>query len=330
MFRFAVPGIAVPLTKAGCKDTTFDLSLLKDALALHDDAPPFTVPHAKINKHLETLFSEQEVKKYLQEFSSDLEELPREVYHALCSLGKHYRPMIVYDSFCALTNHADFPEFLNPLALAVECFHKASLIHDDIEDNDATRYNEPTLHQRIGLAAAINTGDFLLGQGYRLLGHSTIPPDLKQELLIQTAQAHCELSQGQAREFELLRANISLEQCLETHRLKTAPAFRVALLMGAVSARKFGIYRNVFYEFADLFGISYQLRDDLDDTLENPASAVDCLMRTTGISRESARSEIARLYETYREKTYDVLENVDDPLVKIFMYRLIGKVLKDV
>ena len=43
---------------------------------------------------------------------------------------------------------AAFPEALKKIAIAVECFHKASLVHDDIEDGDATRYGEETLHQR--------------------------------------------------------------------------------------------------------------------------------------------------------------------------------------
>jgi hypothetical protein len=121
-----------------------------------------------------------------------------------------------------------------------------------------------------------------------------------------------------------------LQQCLETHRLKTAPAFRVAMAMGAIAAGKFEEYQTVFREFADLFGVSYQLHDDLDDTSDNPASAVDCLMRHNNISRESARKEITALYESYRRDTYNVLEKITDPLLKIFMYRLVGKVLKDV
>jgi len=40
--------------------------------------------------------------------------------------------------------------------VAVECFHKASLIHDDIEDNDAQRYGEKTLHEEHGVAVALN------------------------------------------------------------------------------------------------------------------------------------------------------------------------------
>jgi len=334
MLRFAIPGIAVPLVKDGCKDTAFDSSLLDDAIALCCAAPVSSVPYSRINEQIETLFTAIEVKKYLYSFSPDLQELPREVFHALCAHGKHYRPIIVYGIYCAVTNEADFPDFLNPVALAVECFHKASLIHDDIEDNDTTRYGEPTLHQRIGIASAINTGDFLIGEGYRLLAHPLIPKDIKPPLLTCAAQAHCELTTGQAHEFELCNRDISkgfsLDRLIETYRLKTAPAFRAALLMGTAAARKLDIYGDIFHEFADMFGISYQLKDDLDDTSENPASSVDCLMKERGVSRETARSEITALYETYREKTYMVLEKISEPAVKIFLYRLIGKVLSDV
>ena len=54
-------------------------------------------------------------------------------------------------------------------AIAVECFHKASLVHDDIQDKDEERYGQPTVHARYGEAMAINIGDLLLGEGYRLL-----------------------------------------------------------------------------------------------------------------------------------------------------------------
>ena len=330
MFRHAIPGIAIPLTKDGCRDSTFDLSLLHDALALDDDAEPFTVPNAGIQDHVQSLFSVREVEKFLKATTPYLQKFPREVYHSLCAHGKHYRPMIVFGTFAALTNRADFPVFLDLIALAVECFHKASLIHDDIEDGDDTRYDEPTLHKRIGTPAALNVGDFLIGEGYRLLGHASIPQELRANLVAQAAQAHCELSLGQAQEFESHERDITLEQCLETHRLKTAPAFRVAMAMGAIAAGKFERYQAAFHEFADMFGVSYQLRDDLDDTSANPASAVDCLMRRNNIDRESARKEIAALYETHRLKAYHVLEKINDIPLKIFLYRLIGKVLKDV
>jgi len=332
MLRHAIPGIAIPLTKDGCRDTTFDTTLLNDALALSDHAESFAGGNSGIDLHelTRSLFSPNELKKYLHTTTSYLQDFPNEISRSLCAHGKHYRPMIVFGTYSALTNRTDFPAFLTPIALAVECFHKASLIHDDIEDNDTTRYDEPTLHHRIGTPIALNMGDFLIGEGYRLLNHASIPIELRAILTAQAAQAHCELSLGQAQELESLNKNITLDQCLETHRLKTAPAFRVPMFMGAIAAGKFDEFQTIFHEFSDHFGISYQLRDDLDDTSSNPASAVDCLIRNTIATRESARAQIAALYETYRLKSYNILEKITDPLLKIFMYRLIGKVLKDV
>ena len=56
---------------------------------------------------------------------------------------------------------------LTPTALAMEVFHKASLVHDDIQDNDPYRYGQETLHRRYGVGTAINVGDYLIGMGYR-------------------------------------------------------------------------------------------------------------------------------------------------------------------
>jgi geranylgeranyl diphosphate synthase, type II len=51
--------------------------------------------------------------------------------------------------------------------MSIETFHKASLVHDDIEDDDAFRYGEETVHRKYGTPTAINVGDYLIGMGYR-------------------------------------------------------------------------------------------------------------------------------------------------------------------
>ena len=126
------------------------------------------------------------------------------------------------------------------------------------------------------------------------------------------------------------KRNLQLEDCLEIHRLKTAPAFRVALYAGAIAAGRFGELRDLFHDFSDRLGAAYQLHDDLEDTAANPASAVDVLMRANGWDRETARAETVRLYQEQRDGIYDLLETVGDVPLKIFLYRLAGKVLNDV
>ena len=86
-------------------------------------------------------------------------------------------------------------EAVKKAAVAIECFHKASLIHDDIEDGDDQRYDSPALHTVVGVAVALNVGDFLVGEGYRLLAELD-----NTEMTAVAAQGHVRLSRGQGRE----------------------------------------------------------------------------------------------------------------------------------
>ena len=87
-------------------------------------------------------------------------------------------------------------------ALAIEAFHKASLVHDDIEDDDTFRYGRATLHRQYGVAAAINVGDYLLGLGYRLVGRERkeLGGDCTADIVNRLADAHLKLSEGQGAE----------------------------------------------------------------------------------------------------------------------------------
>ena len=327
MIRSAVPGIAVPLLRDGCKDTAFDPDDLKRALAVPQDTEVHAFPYGLIRETIDDLFTPNGVTAYIPD-----NMLRAEAVRALSAHGKHYRPKITAGCYAALNpTRTDLPEYLKPVSLAVECFHKASLIHDDIEDDDAERYGEPACHVRLGLPAALNLGDYLIGAGYQLFCHGSVPPEMRAELVSEAAQAHCELALGQAKEFEALKSPVfTVEECLNIHRLKTAPAFRVALFAGAIAAGRFDELHGLFHDFSDRLGAAYQLYDDLEDEAENPASAVDVLMRSNGWDREAARAETVRMYRAQREDIYELLEQVCDVPLKIFLYRLAGKVLKDV
>ena len=327
MIRSVVPGIAVPLLRDGCKDTAFDPDDLRRAMSIPQDAELHAFSYGPIRETIDALFTPDGVSPYLPD-----NMLREEAVRALCAHGKHYRPKITAGCWAALNpSRTDLPDYLKTVSLAVECFHKASLIHDDIEDGDAERYGEPACHVRLGLAPALNLGDYLIGAGYSLFCHESVPREMRAALSSEAALAHCELALGQAREFDALqKRNLQPEDCLDIHRLKTAPAFRVALFAGAIAAGRFDELRDLFHDFSDRLGAAYQLYDDLEDTADNPASAVDVLMRANGWDRETARAETVRLYRAQRDGIYDLLETVNDVPLKIFLYRLAGKVLKDV
>src|SRR4029079_4630281 len=82
--------------------------------------------------------------------------------------------------------HLDnWPLAVKRAALSIETFHKASLVHDDIEDDDLFRYGEQTLHRRFGMPTAINVGDYLIGLGYRLISREgpTIGAEVAADIL---------------------------------------------------------------------------------------------------------------------------------------------------
>ena len=103
-------------------------------------------------------------------------------YEFLAKGGKHSRPFITLAAYRAFgqqpasdphhsngSSTTEVPDAVKRCALSIETFHKASLVHDDIEDDDEFRYGDPTLHRQFGIPTAINVGDYLIGLGYRLV-----------------------------------------------------------------------------------------------------------------------------------------------------------------
>src|SRR5207245_2484513 len=187
----------------------------------------------------------------------------------LARAGKRWRPFLTVAAFQALRGDtsAPLPQDLRKLAVAVECFHKASLIHDDIEDNDALRYGEKTLHEEYGVPVALNVGDLLIGEGYRLIGACEAAPERKAAMLTVAAEGQRQLCRGQGAELCWTREPKPLTslQVLDIFRQKTAPAFEVALRLGAIYAGEHEDIAEALGHYSEALGIAYQIRDDLSD-----------------------------------------------------------------
>jgi geranylgeranyl pyrophosphate synthase len=165
----------------------------------------------------------------------------------------------------------------------MEIFHKASLIHDDIEDGDLYRYGKPTLHHSHGVAPAINVGDYLLGYGYHLIAglRKEISGEIIAEMLAVLSSAHCRLSIGQGTELAWKAKGVipAAEDILRFYVGKTSPAFEAALQIGVLSAvakHSTGpepkideqFYREVqekLARFSRHLGAAFQIKNDLDD-----------------------------------------------------------------
>jgi geranylgeranyl pyrophosphate synthase len=202
-------------------------------------------------------------------------------YDFLAAGGKHFRPFITLAAYDAMTGGhgsgpqgadvaARIPDAVKRVALAIEVFHKASLVHDDIEDDDAFRYGHPALHRKWGVPTAINVGDYLIGLGYRLVAaqRGALSADAVADVVAGLGRAHTRLCEGQGAELAWREAparRLTPLDALKIYALKTAPAFEAALYAGLRLAADARELREPAARFARHLGVGFQILNDLED-----------------------------------------------------------------
>jgi geranylgeranyl pyrophosphate synthase len=262
----AIPGVAIPLLQDDCRDTNVDLDWVWNIVHLTSDDRTRRLDLDALRREVDSWFEAEELDRILGPADEDADRIAR---RWLAADGKRWRPFLTACAYKALqADPADpLPESLRRVAVAVECFHKASLIHDDIEDDDPRRYGRDTLHVEQGVPIALNTGDLLLGDGYRLLAGSGARPDVCAEMIRIAAAGHRELCLGQGAELAWIRDGgaIGVDRVIDIFRRKTSPAFQVALGLGAALAGATREMQDVLARYSESLGIAYQIRDDLED-----------------------------------------------------------------
>jgi len=190
--------------------------------------------------------------------------------------GKRLRPRLCETVYRSLA--PDGTADLSPLTEAIECFHKASLVHDDIQDGDETRYGRPTLWREYGVPVAIAVGDWLLAHGIGLIDRAPFPNVAEMSRL--RSRAILSLCEGQGD--ELTGAADYVSVCAR----KTGSLFALAAGLGALAA---GVSPEPYWEWGVLYGVLFQVRDDIRDegrTPERAALEADCIarLRATGLA----------------------------------------------
>jgi geranylgeranyl pyrophosphate synthase len=202
-------------------------------------------------------------------------------YDFLAKGGKHSRPFITLAVYDAMTGGkatlpggeevvAGWSDGVKRTAMSIETFHKASLVHDDIEDGDRFRYGEEAVHVRYGVPTAINVGDYLVGLGYRLVSRETrsLGAEVVADLLDLLAEAHQRLAEGQGAELvwrDGRDKQLKPIDALKIYALKTAPAFEAAFFCGLRLAGDITPYVEPVRTFARNLGVAFQILNDLKD-----------------------------------------------------------------
>jgi heptaprenyl diphosphate synthase len=190
--------------------------------------------------------------------------------------GKLLRPALLVIG--SMFGKAADPDRIDRLAAAVEILHVATLIHDDIIDDAATRRGLPSLHTSVGVKEAVLAGDWLLARCFRLASASATPENANGLSRLVAAICSAEIEQDIGK----YSYSTSVRGCLRTIAGKTAALFALALHAGAVEAKAPGRTPQLLRRAGYGIGMAFQVMDDILD-----------FESTEGVARKSVGRDLA-------------------------------------
>lgn len=220
--------------------------------------------------------------------------------HSMKAGGKRLRPVIMLAA-CELKGS---PEPALPAAVAIECLHTYSLIHDDLPaiDDAALRRGQPTSHKQFDEPTAILAGDALLTYAFQILGRAyESQPETGMRLLgilAETAGSE-RLIGGQMEDILGEGKRLAAEDIAYIHRNKTAAMIEAAAQMGGVAAQADELVVERLRLFGRDIGLAFQIVDDLLDATSNSAA----LGKDAGADEQNEKATYVSLHgvETSRE-----------------------------
>lgn len=202
--------------------------------------------------------------------------------------GKRLRARFLLAGFRACGGTAERADAATSVAAALEVFHAAALVHDDVIDNSDTRRGQPAAHRALagahaasgwtgdaeafGRNGAILLGDLLVAGSDDLVeaGLEGLPAATAQRARAQYAQMRREVTVGQfldiAEEAAWITApaDTHAERALRVASLKSARySVEQPLLIGAALADADTAQRAALAAFGHPVGMAFQLRDDV-------------------------------------------------------------------
>lgn len=186
--------------------------------------------------------------------------------YSLLAGGKRLRPALVLWSCEACGGDR---QSAIPAALAIECIHTFSLIHDDLPaiDNDDFRRGHPTNHKVYGEAQAILAGDGLHTLAFDLLTQSASSSSVALAMVRELASATGwkGMIGGEFADVEGESAEPSIDLVRTIHAAKTARLIQAPCRLGALAAEANEEQYAALSAYGHALGLAFQASDDLLD-----------------------------------------------------------------
>lgn len=248
--------------------------------------------------------------------------------------GKRLRPIFVLETAKQCNNNRTQIKEVLPVACALEMIHVQSLIHDDLPcmDNDDYRRGKPTNHRVFGEANAVLAGDALISHAVTtIIKNCNLNAEIKLRLIdeVMTAAGAKGIIAGQVVDIASEGKTVDENTLNFIHKYKTAMMFRAAIRCGAICANVEEEKLNKLTEFANIFGLAFQIKDDILDV----TSTLEELGKTPGKDKTSNKATYVNIYgleeaikklNSLCDKSYDIIKQElgDSELFKYYIQKL--------
>lgn len=195
--------------------------------------------------------------------------------YALLTGGKRFRPSLALLIADCLGHGSDVLK----AALAIEFFHTASLIADDLPcmDDDDERRNKPSLHKVYGESTALLTSYALIAAGYDFLTQNAeqirnlnLPHSHRSDALCLLAIQNVSQNTGidgatGGQWLDLFPESMSHEKLRQIQQMKTVTLFEISFVLGWLYGGGGVEKLPLVKKSAQHFGFAFQIADDIED-----------------------------------------------------------------
>ncbi|MDA8800245.1 polyprenyl synthetase family protein [Amylibacter sp.] len=204
------------------------------------------------------------LKEMLQKQGNDLMSAP--IRHAVLNGGKRLRAFLVIHSCNIFEVQKDTAI---QAAIAIECLHAYSLVHDDLPcmDDDELRRGKPTVHVKWDEATATLTGDALQALAFELI--ASLPHidairivELLKKLAKASGMRGMVLGQAQDIQAEKSEVNLNINDITSLQQNKTGALIEWSAISGAILSNQDD---RKLLDYAKSIGLAFQIHDDILD-----------------------------------------------------------------
>ncbi len=180
--------------------------------------------------------------------------------------GKRIRPLLVYAAGSLGDTKA---QALDAAAVAIECIHAYSLVHDDLPcmDDDDLRRGRPTVHKAYDEATALLVGDALQTRAFEILANAQCEVDVRLLMIsaLAVASGSRGMAGGQAIDLESVGKKLDLAGLKQMHAMKTGALLSCAVELGGIAAHLNPTQMAQLQKYSTALGLAFQIIDDVLD-----------------------------------------------------------------